>query len=49
MALPISLEIYQQLVSAVCQIGFEKEDWEIAAIAIREWIAQWLCKLRWRH
>jgi hypothetical protein len=40
MTLPISLEIYQQLTSASFQTGFEKEDWEIAAVAIREWMTR---------
>src|SRR4051812_48331046 len=40
MTLPISHEIYQQLVTASCEGGFEKEDWEIAAIAIREWMTR---------
>ncbi|MES2149273.1 MAG: hypothetical protein V4508_05700 [Pseudomonadota bacterium] len=39
-ALPISHEIYQQLAVASCHTGFEKEDWEIAAIAIREWMTR---------
>jgi hypothetical protein len=38
MALPISLELYQQLVSASVKSGFEKETWEIGAAAIREWM-----------
>jgi hypothetical protein len=38
MALPISLELYQQLVTASLKSGFEKEAWEIGAAAIREWM-----------
>jgi hypothetical protein len=34
MALPISLELYQHLVSASMKSGFEKEAWEIGAAAI---------------
>lgn len=40
MALPISVEIYQQLVSASLKTGFSQEIWEIGAVAIREWIAR---------
>lgn len=40
MALPISLEIYQQLVSASVKSGFDQEIWEIGAAAIREWISR---------
>ena len=39
-ALPISLEVYQQLCRAVCLSKFEKEDWEIGEIAIRDWMAR---------
>jgi hypothetical protein len=35
--LPLSREIYNHLLTASIQTGFEKEDWELAAIAIREW------------
>jgi ribonuclease I len=38
MALPISQELYQQLVSASVKSGFEKEAWEIGTAAIREWM-----------
>jgi hypothetical protein len=40
MTLPISTEMYQQLLVAACRTGFEKEDWEIGAIAIREWLTR---------
>jgi hypothetical protein len=40
MSLPISLEIYQQLVSASVKTGFSQEIWEIGAAAIREWIVR---------
>jgi hypothetical protein len=40
MALPISLEIYEQLATASIRSGFEKETWEIGAAAIREWMAR---------
>jgi hypothetical protein len=40
MSLPISLEIYQQLVSAAAASGFEQETWEIGAVAIREWMVR---------
>lgn len=40
LALPISLALHQQLCIAVCHSRFEKEDWEIAEIAIREWMAR---------
>jgi hypothetical protein len=56
MTLPISLEHYQQLVSASVKTGFEKEIWEIGAAAIRDWMirnnpesfAMRLCERRWR-
>jgi hypothetical protein len=35
MDLPISLEIYQQLLRASGASGFEKETWEIGDAAIR--------------
>ena len=38
MDIPISLKVHQQLVGASCNTGFEKEDWEIAAEAIDEWM-----------
>ena len=34
---PISLEVRNQLLSASCNTGFKKEEWEIAAEAIEEW------------
>lgn len=40
MALPMSLELYQQLVSASVRSGFKKEAWEIGAAAIREWLVR---------
>jgi hypothetical protein len=40
MGLPISMEIYQQLVTASVSSGFEKETWEIGAAAIREWMVR---------
>jgi hypothetical protein len=40
MSLPISLEIYQQLVSASIKGGFKQEAWEIGAAAIRDWMAR---------
>jgi hypothetical protein len=40
MSLPISLEIYQQLVSASVISAFKQETWEIGAAAIREWMAR---------
>lgn len=36
--IPISLEIYKQLISASFSTGFKMEDWEIAAEAIDEWV-----------
>jgi hypothetical protein len=38
MTLPISLETYQQLISASVRTGFEQEAWEIGAAAIRDWM-----------
>lgn len=38
MVLPISLDLYQQLMSASISSGFQKATWEIGAAAIREWI-----------
>ena len=40
LSLPISREIYSQLFDASLKTGFEKEDWEIATIAIQEWAAR---------
>ncbi len=40
MAIPISVGLFQQLCVAGCRSGFAPEDWEIADIAIREWIAR---------
>jgi hypothetical protein len=36
--IPISLDVYDQLQSASCNTGYEKEDWEIASEAIDEWV-----------
>ena len=36
--LPVSLDVYQQLQWASCNTGYQKEDWEIAAEAIDEWM-----------
>ena len=38
MIVPITVDVYQQLVGASIKTGFEKEDWEIAAEAIDEWM-----------
>lgn len=40
MSLPISLELHQQLISASILTGFEQETWEIAAVAIRDWMSR---------
>jgi hypothetical protein len=40
MELPISLEIYHQLLGASFNTGLEKEAWEIGAAAIREWMVR---------
>jgi hypothetical protein len=40
MNLPISIEIYQQLLRASAGSGFEKEAWEIGAVAIRDWMVR---------
>jgi hypothetical protein len=40
MDLPISFEIYQQLLRASAGTGFEKEIWEIGAAAIRDWVVR---------
>jgi hypothetical protein len=39
-SLPVSQEIYHQLLSAHSASGFEKEMWEIGEIAICEWMAR---------
>ena len=36
--IPISLQVHHQLLGASINTGFEKEDWEIAAEAIDEWV-----------
>ena len=36
--LPVSLDVYQQLQWASCNTGYQKEDWEIAAEAVDEWV-----------
>jgi hypothetical protein len=38
MDIPISLKVYHQLIGAAQKTGYEKEDWEIAAEAIDEWM-----------
>ncbi len=38
MALPISIELYQQLAAASFSNGLEQEPWEIGASALREWM-----------
>ncbi len=38
MDIPISLEVYHQLLVASGNTGYEMEDWEIAAQAIDEWM-----------
>ncbi len=38
MELPISLEVWQQLLGAALTTGYKKEHWEIAEEAIGEWI-----------
>ncbi len=38
MDIPVSNEIWQQLLGASIDTGFAKEDWEIAAEAIGEWV-----------
>lgn len=40
MSLPITLEQYQQLLGASALTGFEKEYWEIGAMALRDWLAR---------
>ena len=40
MTVDVSQEVYGALLSASADTVFEKEDWEIAAIAIQEWIAR---------
>lgn len=40
MSLPISLEIYQQLLCASASSGFKQEAWEIGAAAIRDWLVR---------
>jgi hypothetical protein len=38
MDIPISLKVYHQLIGAAQKTGYQKEDWEIAAEAIDEWM-----------
>src|SRR4051812_2934055 len=38
MDIPISLEVWQRLCGASFDTGYEKEDWEIAAEAIDDWM-----------
>lgn len=40
MSVPVSLEIYQQLLSASVRSGFKQEAWEIASAAIRDWMTR---------
>ncbi|WP_426104050.1 hypothetical protein [Massilia sp. TSP1-1-2] len=40
MDLPISIEVYQQLLSAAGETGFQKEFWEIGESAIRDWMVR---------
>jgi hypothetical protein len=40
MSIPISLEIWHQLLSVPVGTGFRYEDWEIAELAIREWMTR---------
>ena len=40
MQLPISVETYQQLISASTATAFQLEDWEIGAIAIKKWLVR---------
>lgn len=40
MSVPITLESYQRLVGASIRGGFKLEYWEIAAIAIQEWLVR---------
>jgi hypothetical protein len=39
-SIAVSMEIHQLLFSACIDSGYKQEDWEIAAIAIREWIVR---------
>jgi hypothetical protein len=40
MTLPIAVETYQRLLTASARTHFEKETWEIGAIAIHDWLAR---------
>jgi hypothetical protein len=40
MSLPITLEIYQRLLSASAKTGFNQEFWEIGAAPIHEWMVR---------
>lgn len=40
MDVPISLEVYHQLLSASSDTSYEKEFWEIAESAIRDWMVR---------
>ena len=40
MSLPISLELHRQLAAASLRSGYQKEIWEIGAVAIREWLVR---------
>ena len=37
MSIPISLDVWNKLISASVDSGYEKEDWEVAAEAIYQW------------
>jgi hypothetical protein len=58
MSLPVTLEIYQQLLGASVNSAFKHEAWEIGAIAIREWMTRnnpesfampETCGYQWKH
>jgi hypothetical protein len=36
--IPISLHVYQNISLASCNSGYQKEDWEIVAEAVDEWL-----------
>lgn len=40
MELTITSKLHAQLCTASVQTGFEKEDWEIAELAVTEWLAR---------
>lgn len=57
MELPISIEVYQQLLSAAGETGYQKEFWEIGESAIRDWMVRHhpdalssaLAGYQWKH